>query len=494
MKLIKLVINDREGVFGDHTLITSKDNSTGKTTFIRLLLFSMGWNIPSTRKLDFNKVITRLYFENNKQFFQYIRKANKIHVYKNKESLGTFDVSDDLTVLLNLYSSISHPQLLSNFLGTFYFDQEEGWNWLSKGKVIGGNRFNLDEFVEGLMDSDQSDLRSRIAKNKLELKGYNLLKRNLSYKQIVDNKNELSDWNSFDSLNAKLRNIDFKLSSLRQNIKSINKAQTNDKQFISMISEMKLRIKITNNKEVLVTKDNIVGFNEHRYFIKARLAILKRQEMELLMKKAKIKINLQKFTKLFNIQSQLDWFNKSISKLNISVETVDRIIKDIRKENLDLKRKLNKTLSISDYSDEIQKTVIKFCKELKVDEYIDPTKEFIYSNNLQKYTGAILHLIVFAFHMSYLYILQQEEGQTYPIIIDSPYGNEITDDNVKIMYKLLKKYFPNNQIITASIHDVSKFYSIDKRIIFSDTMMKSLSKAKNVEESLDLKDNIKKQN
>ena len=109
--------------------------------------------------------------------------------------------------------------LLDNFLGTWYFDQEEGWNWLSKGKVIGGNRFNLGEFIEGLMDVNNAELRVKIANNRRELRGYNLLKRNLEYRQQIETNFDSNEWNNADKLNAQLRTLELRISSLSKKVK-----------------------------------------------------------------------------------------------------------------------------------------------------------------------------------------------------------------------------------------------------------------------------------
>ena len=277
MQITKIIIDDRGEELKSKTLITSDENTTGKTTFIRLILYSLGFNIPSTKKINFNKLTTRLFFEKNNEKYQFIRQASKIYVYKNDNLIDKYFLPEDEQTILSYYSNISSPILLNNFLGTWYFDQEEGWSWLSKGKVIGGNRFNLGEFIEGLMDVNNAELRVKIANNKRELKGYNLLKRNLEYRQQIETNFDSSEWNNADKLNAQLRTLDLRIPSLRKKINDLENAQKSDKEFISMISNMKLRIKTKNGEEELVTADNICGFNSHKAFIEARLPILKRQ-------------------------------------------------------------------------------------------------------------------------------------------------------------------------------------------------------------------------
>lgn len=189
-----MIVDDRGEELKSKTLITSDENTTGKTTFIRLILYSMGFNIPSTKKINFNKLTTRLFFEKDNKKYQFIRQANKIYLYKSDNLIDKYILPEDEQTILSYYSNISSPMLLDNFLGTWYFDQEEGWNWLSKGKVIGGNRFNLGEFIEGLMDVNNAELRVKIANNRRELRGYNLLKRNLEYRQQIETNFDSNEW------------------------------------------------------------------------------------------------------------------------------------------------------------------------------------------------------------------------------------------------------------------------------------------------------------
>ena len=83
-------------------------------------------------------------------------------------------------------------------------------------------------------------------------------------------------------------------------------------------------------------------------------------------------------------------------------------------------------------------------------------------------------------------MLQEKKKQVFPIIIDSPFGNEITNENVKLMYSLLNKKFSNNQIITASINDISRFSNVENKIIFNGSMLKSLEFVGDIKENVNL--------
>lgn len=486
MQITRMIVDDRGEELKSKTLITSDENTTGKITFIRLILYSMGFNIPSTKKINFNKLTTRLFFEKDNEKYQFIRQANKIYLYKSDNLIDKYILPEDEQTILSYYSNISSPMLLDNFLGTWYFDQEEGWNWLSKGKVIGGNRFNLGEFIEGLMDVNNAELRVKIANNRRELRGYNLLKRNLEYRQQIETNFDSNEWNNADKLNAQLRTLELRISSLSKKVKDLENAQKSDEQFISLISEMKLRIKTKNGDEELVTADNICGFSSHRAFFDARLSILKRQLNKLLKEKANIQDKLKKFTKLFNMESQLDRFNETISELKIDKSTIDSIVNKIRKENRELEKKLEKSLDRNDYADKIRKKIIEFANELGVSDYLDVEGNFVDLNEMKQYSGANLHLLAFATHLAYLYVLQEVEKEKYPIIIDSPFGREVTQENVQLMYNLLEKHFNENQIISASINDISSFTTINKKIVFENSMKESLREMPKLEENIEL--------
>ena len=109
MQITKIIIDDRGEELKRKTLITSDENTTGKTTFIRLILYSLGFNIPSTKKINFNKLTTRLFFEKNNEKYQFIRQANKIYVYRNDNLIDKYFLPEDEQTILSYYSNISSP-------------------------------------------------------------------------------------------------------------------------------------------------------------------------------------------------------------------------------------------------------------------------------------------------------------------------------------------------------------------------------------------------
>ena len=65
-------IHIKEGCFERHVvfsknnnLIHSEINSTGKTTLLRFLLYSIGYNIPNTKNIKFENCIVTTHVEEN---------------------------------------------------------------------------------------------------------------------------------------------------------------------------------------------------------------------------------------------------------------------------------------------------------------------------------------------------------------------------------------------------------------------------------------------
>ena len=73
----------------------------------------------------------------------------------------------------------------------------------------------------------------------------------------------------------------------------------------------------------------------------------------------------------------------------------------------------------------------------------------------------MLHKTVFAFKLAYIIELEKYLNIKLPIILDSPSGKEVDQENIELMMNILKRDFTDNQIIIASIYGYS-FSKINK--------------------------------
>ena len=123
--LIKDGIYGREIKFTDFVnLIYSKKNSSGKTTLLRIMLYGLGYDIPSTKKLNFDKLQILLEIYNEKEESIKLVRINKniIEIELNAEK-QTFILPEQREELLRLIFGSSSRDVLDNLLGSFYMDQ-----------------------------------------------------------------------------------------------------------------------------------------------------------------------------------------------------------------------------------------------------------------------------------------------------------------------------------------------------------------------------------
>ena len=131
-------------------LIYSKENSKGKTTLLRLILFGLGYNIPATDGIKtFDDFYIEIEYENNNDKYIIKRYKDNVHLCKGKE-MENFTVPEQLTELHSMIFNIDDIAILNNLLGIFYIDQEKGWTLLNRGIIIGKNRFNIEDFISAL--------------------------------------------------------------------------------------------------------------------------------------------------------------------------------------------------------------------------------------------------------------------------------------------------------------------------------------------------------
>ena len=180
---------ERNISFGTNAnLIYSEKNSCGKTTLVRFILYALGYSIPSTKKIKFEKcfVKVQLVLENRKCVYL-TRESNSTisFICDNEEKI--YVLPEQIRELHSKIFNTENEEILNNLLGTFYFDQEKGWTLLNRGVVIGSIHFNIDELVRGISGKDCSGLILKEKKLVADLSKY---KQMFSIAQYRDSINE----------------------------------------------------------------------------------------------------------------------------------------------------------------------------------------------------------------------------------------------------------------------------------------------------------------
>lgn len=462
MIIKSLKIQDTVYDFSDKsTLIHSSLNSKGKTSLIRLILYALGYPIPSTNKLNFSKLDTQIEIVENNKSLKLSRKDNLIRVGSDIDDGSIFNLPDEQSEVISIITNIGEPKVSENILGITYFDQDKGWTLLNRGKVIGKYRFGIESLVDGLNSLDLTSIEDDLNNQKNNRKSYYQIKNLIELKNERQNNISNVDWSSIDELQNELRTLNMKFNRLKKQIENLQSVADNNEKFRNLLEKMKIVIQIKGNKEVLSSK-NIVDYDFNHSLIVAQLARYKKEFKSVLIEKKKIEEKINDHMNLISVDSQIDRFNQQISKINISTSSIDNQLKINQKEINRLKNLIKKRLVQTPQIQQIYDVLVEFADFLGIEDTLESKSNFIFTNNLKIYSGAKFHLLVFGFRLAVLKVVQDQLKENYPIIIDSPTAGEVDEHNTKKMFDLLDKYFSDNQIIVASIYNFNRQW--DKKI------------------------------
>lgn len=121
----------------------------------------------------------------------------------------------------------------------------------------------------------------------------------------------------------------------------------------------------------------------------------------------------------------------------------------------------------------ISEKIIQYGTELGIGNEDTIPQTYLFTSNLKELSGALLHKTAFAFRLAYIGEIEKKLDIKLPIILDSPSGKEVDQENISLMINILKRDFANHQIIIASIFEYNfddyKKIEIEDRLI--DKMM-----------------------
>lgn len=107
-------------------LVHSDDNTVGKTTLLRLALYSLGYQIPNTKNMKFEKCVTQVLLDANGMTY-HIKRENEYLLVDDGTSTEYYILPTELNQFHAIVFGTDNDDVLNNLLGTFYMDQEKGW-------------------------------------------------------------------------------------------------------------------------------------------------------------------------------------------------------------------------------------------------------------------------------------------------------------------------------------------------------------------------------
>ena len=460
-------------------LIYSEKNSTGKTTLIRCMLYAFGYSIPGTKNFEIDTISTNLVLENDE--------GRTVRLERNEDNIEYITADVRITYSLPLQRNELHSVLfktnnidiLNNILGAIYADQEKGWTLLNRGKVIAGIGFNIDELIRGLSNRNCDDLLSRKKSIDESLKKYQQILNIAQYKESISSETASFVGKKYNEEQfLKLSQLQVERDQLKSEIKRLDQNLRFNVKTIDLIDELKLIVRAPDGSEIYVTKNDIIGYQDSIDYLRTKKTIAVKRLQKVLNEIEQISVIIDKEdqqTSLFKTETLAEFFDKNIINVPIDAVAVQKVISGLVKErNLVNEDISSRTNSMNPVTESMYETVKKYMVELGICTNDNIKWNYLFTSNLKELSGAVLHKTVFSFRLAYILEIQKVLGIKLPIILDSPSGKEVDQDNIREMMNILKRDFPNNQIIISSIyHYVNGEHVIEMESCLLDTIIES---------------------
>ena len=443
--------------FEKNTMIYSINNSRGKTTLIRFILYALGYQIPATEGIgDFDNLKFEILIESNNEYYTLNRLKDIVRVNIQNESLE-FKIPEQENELHCMIFGIENHIILNNLLAVFYIDQEKGWTLLNRGKIIGNIRFNIEEFIAGISNiSIQSLLSEKRVLNK-EIKKYRYIKNaidiNKEFNEDDDDTIEEYEKTSMNELIQLQKEKQLELKKIKNEIKRLESIIVKNNGFAEMIENYGIIIEYE-GQEIQLTKDHLIDFDRNQDLMKIKIQNLKLQANKINREEEKIIEQINNKNTLFQTEDLLETMQKNIEGLGIDISKIDKIIRQLNNKRNSINNQIKNRLTFNNNQlKEYYDIVYKYSKELGIEEYIsDNSPKYILTNKLKGLSGRVLAQMSFVFKLSYIQAIKNTFDICLPIIMDSPRTNELSEESTNQMMGILKRDFSEHQIITASIY------------------------------------------
>lgn len=460
-------IHLKEGLFERHivfsdtvNLVYSKKNTRGKSTLLRSLLYGFGYSIPNTRRLKFDRCEITLSIESDA--------AGSVTLFRNNTSFievqfnrtgekTTYVLPEQQIELHSKLWGIENADIINNLLGAFYVDQEKGWTLINRGVVIGSIHFKIEELIRGLSGTDCSELIAAEARVSRDLDKYRQMFSVAQYRESLSDSDETLVSESFsDEISTELDRLEIETQRSKNELRRIDGLLSDNRRFKSFVTEMKLLVQAPDGSTFPVTEDNIVGLNDSIELLVAKRKIEAARYSKLAAQLSRLKEKNdhenEQLSFLQNV-SLIESFDRTISRMSLNpvrikkeINTLEARLRAIREEITTVTKLNNKVASL------LSDNLIKYATELGIGDKDSLPATYLFTSNLKELSGAIYHKTAFAFRLSYILAIEATTGVRLPIILDSPSGKEIDQENVDLMMDILKRDFSDHQIIIASIY------------------------------------------
>lgn len=445
--------------FSPHAnLVHSDDNTVGKTTLLRLMLYALGYQIPNTKNMKFEKCITQVVLTSNGKTF-HIKRENEYLLVDDETSTEYYILPTEMNQFHAVVFGTDNNDVLNNLLGTFYMDQEKGWTLLNRGKVIGSISFSIEKLILGLSERDYQKLQSELQLLEREVKKYQQMRDIAQYqREIYEEKGDIVHDTYDETLQRDLSVYMFDVEALRKELKQITDTIADNTSIRKFIEKMSLWVKAPDGTKIPVNEDTIIGLDDNNDFLISRKHLLTSQIAKLEQKIENLRSMIYYQSQQPTTETLIESFDKNLSQIAIDAKAVTSILNELIERQTEVRRQLTELAkNNNDILEQMYSDILSYGVELGLTQYMSSGIGFVFTRNLKELTGATLMKMVFAFKMSYIRAVDRVLNIKLPLILDSPSGKELDQYNIQKLMDIINRDFSENQVIIASIY----YYKID---------------------------------
>lgn len=468
MKIFKLTLKEngitRTDTFVEKNLIHSTENSKGKTTYLRLLMFSLGYSVPQTSRINFQKIETEVDFETRRGVFKASRSGNVLILWKDDRKINTYILPNEHILFLKEIFNCTNDYILKNLLGVMYIDQEKGWTLINRGSVVGRIKFNIEELIAGLDDiniDEEIEKRNRLDK---EIAKYKALINIKEYQNELSSQPVSEDIRTaINQKNKELSINNFRLQTLKNEMKEIDEALRNEKNIIESI--LSLGIEFNDGRVVrkIERRDikNLEKYEEdlefRRRLIKGQIVNIQNRNNLLFKEKAQVlnpDINI--FYTEDTINREIRVVEENLKDFDLNQIALYDLLDKYKVEKKALEKAIDEKLkgSKQNYSEKIMEIISKIADKENLDiSEARKDKDFVFTSDLKMYSGAILQKLAVSFKVAILKTVEEKLGEELIFVMDSPRTRELDESNSKKLFEVILKFIKNTQLFVGSIYE-----------------------------------------
>ena len=485
------MLSRQKMAFGEGVnLIYSTENSQGKTTLIRILLFIMGFKVSPTKGVVFDSMEYRMVIENAAGKELCISRLwnddnNYVHVKcEGRDEKRLYGEHYDF-VRRRVYEGMS-LDLMENILGVFYIDQEKGWTMLNRGKVIGSISFNVESFLRALGEVDIKNELIELKKIDEDIAQYKKLQNFVELEREVQREaGETAPDSVQERFNSKLNILKSEILYCEREKKSLDSIQGDNKSIARIVDDLRLSI-LVKGERVQVRSSNVEGLKDTIAILDIRRKALQNRLVDLKRQYQKAMDERDAYESALHSDDLLMMYKRKIASIHLNQMHIDDAIDSLKRR----RKKLNaivKAANSNAWTKNIGQLVMLYleCFSARYNYLSDDNVAL--TSDLYPFTGAEMSKRVLAFRLAYVNAVREKTGIILPIIIDSPYSKETDSFNFTRFIDVIRQDFRQHQIFIASIHkgqiDKCNMLTLDGGLLDGRVHMQFVPESKTYSES-----------